>query len=260
MIGLRVRLPHVRVPFTTIPCMDLPSALLVDLDDTVVDDTGTVINCWMQACRAYASELDAATSDQLFAQVDRVRQWYWSDPDRHRRGRLDMLNARREIAGIALMNMGIEDAGLAAKIGADYHARRDAEMTLIAGAVETLRWIRSEGCRLALVSNGGAVGQRDKIARFGLAEFFDAILIEGELGFGKPDERVYRLALAELNANASDTWMIGDNLEWDVAAPQRVSICGVWVDAAGGGVPDASPVRPDRIVRALSDLRPAGRT
>jgi len=39
-----------------------------------------------------------------------------------------------------------------------------------------------------------------------------------------------------------------------VAAPQRLGILGVWVDNAGNGLPASSPVRPDRIIRALSDL------
>ena len=42
--------------------------------------------------------------------------------------------------------------------------------------------------------------------------------------------------------------------EWDVAAPQRLGIYGVWIDHAGHGVPAASTVRPDRIIRRLSEL------
>ena len=51
---------------------------------------------------------------------------------------------------------------------------------------------------LGLVTNGDATQQRDKIERHGLARFFDAIVIEGEFGAGKPDEIVYRHALGEL--------------------------------------------------------------
>jgi putative hydrolase of the HAD superfamily len=53
----------------------------------------------------------------------------------------------------------------------------------------------------------------------------------------------------------SDVWMIGDNLEWDVAAPQRLGICGVWVDYAGKGLRAGHEVRPDRVIRTLSELR-----
>ena len=126
------------------------------------------------------------------------------------------------------------------------------------GALDTVRWLRQSGCRLALVTNGSGEMQRGKIVRFGLASLFDAILIEGELGFGKPDPRIYKQALEELSVTAADTWMVGDNLDWDVAQPQRMGILGIWVDARGTGVPDTSDVRPDRVVRGLSDLRLQG--
>ncbi len=91
--------------------------------------------------------------------------------------------------------------------------------------------------------------------RFGLAELFDLILIEGELGFGKPDPRIYEKALDEMEVAPSDSWMVGDNLEWDVAQPQQLGIFSIWVDSRGAGLPAGNNVRPDRIVRRLSELR-----
>jgi putative hydrolase of the HAD superfamily len=49
--------------------------------------------------------------------------------------------------------------------------------------------------------------------------------------------------------------MVGDNLEWDVAAPQKLGLFTVWIDRHGKGLPADCGVRPDRIVRALSQLR-----
>jgi putative hydrolase of the HAD superfamily len=105
------------------------------------------------------------------------------------------------------------------------------------------------------VTNGDAAMQRDKIERFALAPFFDVVVIEGEFGAGKPDPAVYRHALAALGAAPPDTIMVGDNLDWDVAAPQRLGLAGVWLDRPGGGLPAGSPVRPDRTIRSLADLR-----
>ena len=39
---------------------------------------------------------------------------------------------------------------------------------------------------------------------------------------GKPDESVYRPVRDALKARPSEAWLVGDNLEWDVAAPQRL--------------------------------------
>jgi putative hydrolase of the HAD superfamily len=48
--------------------------------------------------------------------------------------------------------------------------------------------------------------------------------------------------------------MIGDDLERDVAGPQRVGMMGVWIDRAGAGVPAGNPIQPDRIIGSLLEL------
>jgi putative hydrolase of the HAD superfamily len=192
---------------------------------------------------------------QVYDAIERAREWYWADPDRHRVGRLDLAAARREVVRIALRDLGADDSILAQLIGDTYHDLRDAGLQPFADAIDTVRWLRSRGCRLALLTNGSGALQRGKITRFGLADLFHTILIEGEVGFGKPDPRVYARALDSLEVAAADTWMVGDNLEWDVAEPQRQGIYGIWIDVWGRGLPPRHPVRPDRIIRRLSELR-----
>ncbi len=87
------------------------------------------------------------------------------------------------------------------------------------------------------MTNGGSEGQRAKIERFALAAHFDYIGIEGEVGCGKPDRGAYDAALRSLGASPEDTWMVGDNLDWDVAGAQAAGIYGIWLDKDGTGLP-----------------------
>lgn len=233
------------------PNRPLPHAVLVDLDDTIVDGSA-VVDCWEDACACCAPVLDPRT---VLAEILRLRDWFWSDPTRHRQGRLDLGAARRQIARTALVSIGCDDDTLAARIAERYDRCRDARTALFPGAIEALTWLRESGCRLALITNGAGDAQRQKIARFQLEPLFDVILVEGELGFGKPDERIYRMALTELAAAPRDTWMIGDNLEWDVGQPQKLGVTGIWVDATGAGLPAPCAVCPDLIIRGLRELR-----
>ena len=105
-----------------------------------------------------------------------------------------------------------------------------------------------------MITNGSAKTQRAKIEKFDLARFFDHVQVEGEVGFGKPDERAYMHALATLEARPSEAWMVGDNLEWDIEGAQQVGIHAIWIDTAGRGIPDSESIRPDRIIETLSDL------
>ena len=233
---------------------DLPRAILFDLDDTILTYTAKVDSCWRTVCNRFAVEVPGLTPDRLLAEIDRVRDWYWSDPERHRRGRLDLERARQELVGIALQALGADRPDLARRIVQDFSALRDETLRPVPGALEMLRRLRRLGVRLALVSNGSGAAQRSKIDRFGLAPLFDAIVIEGEFGAGKPDERVYLYACEQLGVAPAEAWMIGDRLDWDVEAPQRLGILAIWVDKAGQGLPPSSPVRPDRIIRSVAEL------
>lgn len=150
--------------------------------------------------------------------------------------------------------LGLPSPELSGAIAGAYAAEKDRSITLVPGAVEMLANLREAGVRLGLISNGSGPGQRRKVDRFGLGPLFDVILIEGEFGLGKPEPSVYASALADLGVDPTDAWMVGDQLESDVAAPQRLGLRGIWVDYRGQGVPVGSDVRPDRIIRAVTEL------
>jgi putative hydrolase of the HAD superfamily len=165
-----------------------------------------------------------------------------------------MLGAWTKIAAEALVRCGCADGELAAAIARDYAARRREAMCLYPESRAFLDTLRARGLPLALVTNGDVVQQRDKIERHGLAAYFGAILIEGEFGCGKPEERVYREALRRLGLTPEGVWMVGDNLEWDALAPQRLGMTGVWLDREGAGLPADAGARPDRVIRSLWEL------
>jgi putative hydrolase of the HAD superfamily len=126
--------------------------------------------------------------------------------------------------------------------------------------LEAIELFRSRGIKLALITNGNAETQRNKIRRFNLSGLFDCVLIEGEVGVGKPEPGIYLLALEKLGVSAEEAWMIGDNFEWEIAAPQRLGIKGVWIDHHGAGVPEDSPAQPYMVIRSLGELPAVLRT
>lgn len=109
--------------------------------------------------------------------------------------------------------------------------------------------------KLALITNGDGPGQRAKVVRFALTERFDHIQIEGEHGVGKPEPQAYLDAMQTLGVEPQDTWMVGDNLDWEVVAPQRLGIYTIWYDPYRDGIPDGHAAKPDRIIHELGALR-----
>ena len=233
----------------------LPAAMLVDLDDTVLASSHYADRCLRSVCAAFSPQVDGHGPEALYGAIKQQMEWFWSDPARHREGRLSLDFALPGNIGAAFSRLGIEGkAALVDEIGRSYLACRQRSIRLEPGAVETLERLRGEHVRLALVTNGNSITQTAKIERFGLIGYFDYILIEGEFGRGKPDSEVYVHALDRLDTPPEQAWMVGDNLEWEVAAPQRLGIFSIWIDVAGQGLPDGSLVRPDRIIRKFSEI------
>lgn len=237
----------------------VPKAILFDLDDTLISAYNRPDRAWLAIAHEFAAELHPIEPDAAATAINSAADRFWADAERHRIGRLQLLDARAVIladAFAALARAGHTPPGepLARRLALRYNALREAQMHLFDGAHHVVDTFRDKGVRLALITNGAAAPQRAKVERFELTHRFHHIQIEGEHGFGKPEERAYRHALDALGVAAEETWMVGDNLEWEVVAPQRLGIHAIWHDLAGEGVPAGSAARPDRVIRSLHEL------
>ena len=232
----------------------LPKALLVDLDDTILDSDSNADGVWLEVCREYACRLGNLTVEELHAAIMDGRDWLWGDPERARRARLDLWQARRDLLTRALTRLETPNPPIVEGMADRYATIREEKLKPFPGAIDTLRRLKGAGRRLGLLTNGSSESQRGKIDKLGLAEFFDHIQIEGEFGIGKPDERAYRNALDALGVGPSEVWMIGDNLDFDIHAAQQLGIYAIWVDSHGNGLLRGTVVRPNRIIRSLQEL------
>ena len=232
----------------------LPKAILFDLDDTILVTNVMADQIWEEVCISFSTKLKNLDPNTLLNAIRKQREWYWKDPHRHRLGRLKVSNARLDIVSGVFQHLGIRDLSLAQQMADSHLVLSNNAMHPSKGSLETLQCLKDKGIRLSLVTNGSKETQRHKINRFGLEPFFDYILVEGEFGIGKPDERVYWHVLKQLDAQPKDAWMVGDNLEWEVIAPQKLGILGIWIDLFGNGMPPYSTANPDRIIESLSEL------
>ncbi len=232
----------------------LPAAILLDLDDTILA-YGDPEECWRTVCGRFMSQISVSSIDELLVAINNVREWYWGDLERHRQGRQDLPATRRKIVAEAFSRLGIDAPDVARNLADAYAQMREGRVRPVPGAIDTMQYFRDQGVRLGLVTNGGSEMQRGKLKRFGLEPYFDCILIEGEFGVGKPDERVFRHMLEQFGVVARDTWMVGDDLHRDISGAQALGLFTIWVDWRGGGLPESSPVRPDRIIRSITELR-----
>jgi len=238
----------------------LPRAMLIDMDDTILSAYGRPEIAWNKIATEFADELAPLPPDQVATALLASARQFWSKAEpiwRIRLAEARRLTVKGGFAALAAAGHRALSDDLANRIADRFTTLREEEMFVFPGVHEAIDALKALGIKLALVTNGAADMQRAKVARFALGHRFDHIQTEGEHGFGKPEERAYLHAMQALGVTAPDTWMIGDNLEWEVVAPQRLGIYAIWMDVHGDGLPPGSTVKPDRIIRSLTELVPA---
>ncbi len=239
----------------------LPRAMLIDMDDTILSAYGRPEIAWNIVATEFADELAPYSPREVADTILVEARKFWSTAEPVWRLKLEEarhVTVKMGFAALAAAGKTGLSERLAIRIADRFSAYREQEMFVFPGAHDAIDTFKARGVKLALVTNGGAGTQRAKVERFALTHRFDHIQIEGEHGFGKPEEKAYLHAMAALGVEPRDTWMIGDNLEWEVEAPQRLGIYAIWIDTHGEGLPANSTIKPNRIIRSLTELVPTG--
>lgn len=81
----------------------------------------------------------------------------------------------------------------------------------IAGSVDILRELRARGYRLHALTNWSAETFPVARRRFAFLEWFEDIVVSGEVGLIKPDPRIFALAIERCRLEPARTVFIDDN-------------------------------------------------
>jgi len=125
----------------------------------------------------------------------------------------------------------------------------------VPGAFDVLRWCRSKGLRIVLVTNTLARGDEEALADwrgFGLADVIDGIVSSHGTGWRKPHRAMFDRALAIAGARPHEAVHVGDNLVADVWGAKRLGIRAVWRRVADP--PQDVAALPDAVIREMAEL------
>ncbi len=133
-------------------------------------------------------------------------------------------------------------------------ARRFVEDTT--GCVRDNLSLLSELARhyhLGIVSN--FYGNLPRVCEdLGLRPLFGVIVDSAEVGWTKPDPRIFTHALAKLGLHSNAATFVGDSLPRDMAGARGIGMAHIWL--AGETAPQPRPCCPDdRVIRSLGELR-----
>ena len=69
---------------------------------------------------------------------------------------------------------------------------------------------------LGLITNGPSNAQWEKVHKLNLQQYFDVILVSGDLPWEKPEAKIFEEACQYLHVNPENCIMVGDKLETDI--------------------------------------------
>jgi putative hydrolase of the HAD superfamily len=127
---------------------------------------------------------------------------------------------------------------------------------LVPGTVEMLEMVRDRGYAIGLVSDvawglPSEYPQRD-LDFFHLTDYFDDMVFSTDVGLRKPHPKMFKIALANLGADAAGSFFVGNSLQCDVKGALGVGMTAV-LKRSDYFQPDDSIV-PDATVDQWSDL------
>ena len=130
-----------------------------------------------------------------------------------------------------LKRIGIADDALARELAQSQMEATLRAAQLAEGARSLLCHLRDRGCALGLVSNlADAAGGHALLSHLELDRYFDAVVFSSDVGWRKPDRRIFEAALAALHSTAPVALHVGDELRADIWGAGRCGLGTVWVN------------------------------
>ena len=209
------------------------SVVLFDLDDTLFAHTEAV-GLGLAAHRA-------ALGGPIFEADDvaALTRWHSLEETHYHRylsGEVDFLGQRRARVRDFVAPYGIElnDAAADRWYG-NYYLEYEGAWALHDDAVPCIDALRRAipGVRFGIVTNGELEYQAMKVSSVGLDRYIENTIASGELGFAKPDARIFEHTCSTFGVPPASTAYIGDRLHTDAIGAANAGLTGVWLDRLG---------------------------
>jgi YjjG family noncanonical pyrimidine nucleotidase len=200
------------------------ATLLFDLDHTLLDADASEAASFDQTLRAAGVD-EPSRYVARYAQINRA---LWAAVERNEITP-DDVRVTRFARLVAAVGIDADPKSMAD----DYVAGMVANAELYPNARAVLETL-STHATLAIVTNGLGDVQRPRVEELGIAHYFDAVVISGEVATAKPGTAIYDLVFEQLGwPDKKKTLMIGDSLSSDIPGGINYGIATCWYNPTG---------------------------
>ena len=142
-------------------------------------------------------------------------------------------------------------AALAEQLSEDFLNMTTARFSLLPGAEDLVRYLAAK-YPLTVVTNGFVEVQYEKFDKSGLRDCFAHIVLSEEVGFQKPNPRIFDEALRMNGLQAEDVVMIGDSWNSDIQGAINAGIDQIWIRKPKDPLPEGQSAT--YLVQSLSEV------
>lgn len=224
-------------------------AVLFDIDDTLCATTAFAQRARKAAVQAMVEAGLPVEEEIVYRELQEVLIEFGSNYDHH----YDKLVQRLCPQGLGDVNPAlVVAAGVAA-----YHDTKFRELSPFDDVLPLFEFLKAAGIRIGIITHGLTVKQAEKLIRLGVVPYLDprGVFISDQIGISKPNPKLYRAALAQMDLEPNETVYVGDNLLHDIAAPTNLGIAAVWAKRAAKPRPDGIGIEPRFTIESFDELR-----
>jgi putative hydrolase of the HAD superfamily len=131
---------------------------------------------------------------------------------------------------------------LSAEFGAALQRAWVAGANPVGPALRVVNQLRERGVRIGLCSNAPYSPDLmyEQLDRLDLRRYFDAVVFSSEIGWRKPDPRIFSELLQRIGLPASSVWFVGDDWEADIEGARGVGMQAILAPAGKAPVAAAA--------------------
>jgi putative hydrolase of the HAD superfamily len=202
--------------------------LFFDLDHTLWDFEA---NCKDSLSKIFIeqnlSSLITTDFETFFAQYLHHNEILWS---KYNKGQIKADELKWKRMYHALLDFKVANENLAKQLSKNFLDLLPTRDKLFPHTIEILTYLKNKNYQLHLITNGFKDVQHNKLKYSNLTPFFTHVITSEESNSVKPNEEIFEYALKKANALLTESIMLGDNLEADIAGAINANMDCVFVN------------------------------